>query len=194
MGQVQATQSLQDLALARESSEALRVEVTALHGQLQAVRAQSEAQSTAQHVVPRSVSVMPSEAGRARKVFYGLDADGDGVISKGELVALHNTGPATFADLRADGNGEVSVEEWLRFLGALESRSGGNTVRFLLHRLEADLAPPSDKQVDDSTLVAENEALRQRVVSLEGRLQHDTESASMRVQQDAFREAEVAPR
>ena len=116
--------------------------------------------------------LMPSEEGRARRLFYALDKDGSGAIEKQEVVAVHDTGPEMFADLDENRDGKVTQVEWMGFLGALEAQSGRKAVSFLLKRLESQ-GQINHSESDGKELAA----LKQELGDLEAQLQA-TESSS----------------
>ena len=127
---------------------------------------------------------MPSDASRARKLFYRLDQDGNGSIEKEEVVVLHETGPETFAAMHADKDGKTTMSEWLGFVAGVEQKGGEKAGSFLMRRLETKLnaAKPDTAAVapvldtsDVDAMKAEGEALRVQVSTLQAQLKQAQE-------------------
>merc|ERR1712046_188520 len=89
------------------------------------------------------------EKERGTNVFKLMDADGGGTVDIDEICIVHDSDrEAMLKILDADGNNEVSKEEWLGYLDVKKKEKGKKKFGYFLNYLEQEVPKNLDKIKD----------------------------------------------
>merc|ERR1712216_492795 len=85
-------------------------------------------------------SLTPKEVERGSAIFKLMDADDSGTVEIEEICIVHDSDRESMLRiLDEDGNGQVSDEEWLKYLGIKKGEKGKKKFQFFLNYLEQEV-------------------------------------------------------
>merc|ERR1711998_328212 len=102
---------------------------------------------TAFKSTPSSMSNLnDEERERGMKIFNLMDADGGGTVDIDEICIVHDSDREQMLKiLDADGNNEVSNDEWLNYLAVKKKEKGKKKFGYFMNYLEQEVPKNLDK-------------------------------------------------
>merc|ERR1711934_1173331 len=93
-----------------------------------------------------SMSLTDEETARGVKIFNLMDADKGGTVDIDEICIVHDSDREQMLKiLDADGNGEVSADEWTNYLAIKKKEKGKKKFGYFLNYLEQEVPKNLEK-------------------------------------------------
>merc|ERR1711907_368675 len=104
---------------------------------------------------PGSPKLTPKEEQRGLDIFELMDADKSGQVDVEEICIVHDSDKdAMLKILDDDGNGEVSKDEWLKYLQEKKKEKGKKKFQFFLNYLEQEV-PKNMPKIEEARAAKE---------------------------------------